>query len=381
MRERSAGVWELRLDLGRDPITGRRRQLSRSVRGGKREAQSQLNQLLADESRGDQTGSAVRVRDLLERWLDMATGELSPTTIRRYRGLIDVHILPAMGDRALHKIRAGDLDEFYLGLLRRKGLAPATVRQVHAVLRRALGQAERWGWIAKNPATNATPPSVRRARIAPPSPSDLLRLIQMAEDRDPDFGTFLRLCAATGARRGELCALRWSSLDVGSSALTIERSIIEVPGGLLEKDTKTHSARRISLDPGTLASLLAHRAAMTARAQVAEVELKDAAYIFSLEPDGSRPWAPDRVTKQFVSLRTRAGMDSVRLHDLRHFAATRLLAAGVPIRTVSGRLGHANAATTLGVYAHFLEESDQSAAAVMGALLTRSTGSAEAEAS
>lgn len=93
--------------------------------------------------------------------------------------------------------------------------------------------------------------------------------------------------------------------------------------------------------------------------------------LFSLDPDLGRPWAPDRVTRMFVGLRNRLGMDGLRLHDLRHFAATRLLAAGVPVRTVSGRLGHANAATTHGVYAHFLAESDRVAADVMGRLLSR----------
>ena len=79
---------------------------------------------------------------------------------------------------------------------------------------------------------------------------------------------------------------------------------------------------------------------------------------------------PNEVTKQFIRIRRSIGLDSVRLHDLRHFTATRLLSEGVPVRTVSGRLGHANAATTLGVYAHFVEESDRDAAEKIGSILT-----------
>ena len=93
------------------------------------------------------------------------------------------------------------------------------------------------------------------------------------------------------------------------------------------------------------------------------------AYVFSHEPDGHLPWAPDYVTKRFQAVRDALGFHSLRLHDLRHFAATRLLAAGVPVRTVSGRLGHANPSTTLSVYAHFLEASDRDAAGIMGDLL------------
>ena len=93
------------------------------------------------------------------------------------------------------------------------------------------------------------------------------------------------------------------------------------------------------------------------------------AFVFSAAPDGSAPLHPDTVTSGFQRLCRRLGLNGVRLHDLRHLHATQLLAAGVPVRTVSGRLGHANAATTLNVYAHFLDASDRQAAEVIGGLL------------
>lgn len=106
------------------------------------------------------------------------------------------------------------------------------------------------------------------------------------------------------------------------------------------------------------------------RAAQADAQLTEAAYIFSPQPDGLMPWTPGSITKRFQSIRDVLGYHSVRLHDLRHFTATRLLAAGVPVRTVSGRLGHANPSTTLTVYAHFVEASDQLAASVMGGILS-----------
>ena len=96
--------------------------------------------------------------------------------------------------------------------------------------------------------------------------------------------------------------------------------------------------------------------------------------MFTRSVDGTELWVPNEVTKVFISLRNKVGLKNVRLHDLRHFAATRLLAAGVPVRTVSGRLGHANAATTLGVYAHVVEESDREAADALGAVLATQPG-------
>jgi integrase len=371
LRETASGVWEVRLEAGRDPVTGRRRQISRTLRGSKRHAQQLLNALVADADAGRVSGTSATFRQLTDEWLALASPDLSPTTLRRYRGLLEKRILPAIGPRPVHSIRANDLDRLYLALVSEVGLAPASVRQIHAVIRRALRQAVRWGWIASNPALNATPPRAAHASIAPPDPTQVAQLIDRAASIDPRLGRFLHIATATGARRGELCALRWRHLDHVLATLIVESAIIEVEGGLLEKDTKTHASRRIAIDPGTMAIFAAQRAYADGLADFVGAELTDDAYIFSNEPDGLLPWAPDYVTKRFQTVRDSLGLRSIRLHDLRHFAATRLLAAGIPVRTVSGRLGHADPSTTLGVYAHFLEASDHDAAAVMGAILPK----------
>jgi len=195
-------------------------------------------------------------------------------------------------------------------------------------------------------------------------------LISLADEEDPDFACLLRTAITTGARRGELCALRWRDVNLGARTVTISRSIVEGEHGApSEKDTKTHAVRRIALDEVTAACLTDHRDRAMARADALGISLVDSAYVFACSPDGAEPCSPNDVTKEFIRLRKQLGLDGVRLHDLRHFAATRMLAAGVPVRTVSGRLGHANAATTLGVYAHFLEVSDRDAAAILGSFI------------
>jgi len=200
----------------------------------------------------------------------------------------------------------------------------------------------------------------------------VIALIQTAEERDADFGSFLRLAVVTGARRGEVCAVRWQNVDFQSGTISISRSIVDGSNDqLIEKDTKTHSSRQVVLDDGTLAVLASRRAAAEERAADCGVELLDGAFMFSDSPDGRQPWRPGRVTLAFGRLCQQKGATGVRLHDLRHFAASTLLGAGVPVKTVSGRLGHANAATTLNVYAHFLESSDAEAAKVLGGLLRR----------
>lgn len=159
---------------------------------------------------------------------------------------------------------------------------------------------------------------------------------------------------------------------MNNGTLTIERSIVEVPGGLLEKDTKTHANRRIALDDNTVAVFKEQHHRAEQRATLIDETVGSDAFIFSREPNGATPWTPDRVTKRFAGIRDELGYDKMRFHDLRHFAATRLMAAGVPVRTVSGRLGHANPSTTLSVYSHFVAASDQEAANVMGRLVSSS---------
>jgi len=357
-------------------VTGRKKYLTRTFRGGKRAAEEALSKFVTEVGGGAHAAQDATVSDLIEQLLSLASPELSPTTARGYRWIVDKYIAPTLGKVPLARLRPAQLDTFY-AYLREKGgangrpLAPATVRQVHAILRKALNQAVRWGWLATNPAMQATPPRIRRPEITPPEPADVLRLIEVADAVDPDLATFLRTSVTTGARRGELCALRWRDLDLRGHTVTIAHNLVEGPNGrLVEKDTKTHAARRIALDQTTVEVLEAHRRRMDERARVCGTTIGESAYVFTRSVDGTEPWVPNEVTKVFIALRNKVGLRGVRLHDLRHFAATRLLAAGVPVRTVSGRLGHANAATTLGVYAHFVEESDSDAAAVLGQILS-----------
>jgi integrase len=370
--------WELRVYAGADPVSGREIYRTRTFRGGKREAEDALGKFVQEVAGGGHAARDATLGDLVARWFELAKDDLSPSTVFGYQHYIRRYIEPTLGPVRLQRLRVAQLDQLYAQLRRGDGptgrpLSTATVRQVHAVLRRALQQGLKWGWIDSNPAVLASPPRVRNRPVEPPEPSDVAKLIRMARESDPDLGAFLQLAATTGARRGELCGLHWSALDLDEGTVTIGRAVVDgYDGALVEKDTKTHSVRRVALDATTVEVLSEHRNRCTDRAGACGVALEESAYVFSRRPDCSAPWPPNEVTHQFIRLRNRLGLGSVRLHDLRHFAATRLLGAGIPVRTVSGRLGHANAATTLGVYAHFLAESDREAAAVIGDLLDRS---------
>ena len=369
LREKSPGIWEVRLEAGRDPVSGRRRQVSRTVHGTKRQAQSILNNLLADANIDQGGRSSATFKQLSDQWIALVQNDLSPTTIHRYKNLLKNRILPALGSRQVSSIRTNDLDRLYLGLVNEVGLSPVTVRQVHAIVRRAFRQGVLWGWIATNPAVNATPPRLSKRAPTPPNVDEVIALLNKAAMTDPVFRRFIHLAAVTGARRGELCALRWSNFDAVASTISIERSIVDLPGGPTEKDTKTHTSRCMAIDAGTVLVLEAQKKEMIERANQVDCVLSESAFMFTNDPDGRTPWVPGSVTKRFQKLRDSLGFSTVRLHDLRHFTATRLIAAGIPIRTVSGRLGHADPSTTLNVYAHFVAASDQAAASVMGDLM------------
>ncbi len=373
MRQRGAS-WDLRVYLGHDPLTGKKRYATRTVRGGKREAQTALAEMITEAERGLTVRTSATVGELLSAWIEFAAPDFSPKTVKETKGYIDRSLMPAMGALPLAKLKPADLEAFYRRLLTSGGsggrpLAPGTVRRIHGILRRALNQGVKWGWLGINPATATTPPRVPASDINPPSPEALGRVLRRAAVESPDLGGYLMLASATGARRSELIALRWTDVDLESGTVSIERGIVTGPDGLVEKGTKTHSARRVSLDAGTAAILAEHRQRMVHLAATCRVEVAADAFVFSNAADASVPWFPDSVSRSFKRLCEKEGVPDVRLHDLRHFVATQLLSAGVDVRTVAGRLGHRNAATTLNVYAHFVEQTDRNAADVIGGII------------
>lgn len=376
---RRGSAWELRVFAGRDPVSNRKTYRTRSFRGSKRDAEAALAKFVLEVGGGGHAALDTTVGELIRQWFELARADLSPSTVRGYERSINSYILPKLGNVPLDRLRVSQIDRFYAELREGGGehggpLATATVRQVHAVLRRALQQGVRWGWTETNPATLASPPRVRNRQIESPDPIAVVRLIEAARTTNPDLATFLHVAVTTGARRGELCGLHWNSIDFEAGTVIIARSVIEgSKGAILEKDTKTHAVRRVAVDTTTIQILREHQVRCRARAEACGTLLPSTAYVFSRSPDGAAPWVPNEVTKAYISVRKSIGLQSIRLHDLRHFAATRLLAAGIPVRTVSGRLGHSNASSTLGVYAHFLVESDRDAADTLEELLKRSS--------
>jgi integrase len=180
------------------------------------------------------------------------------------------------------------------------------------------------------------------------------------------LGVLVWLAMVTGARRGELCAMRWDRLDFAAGVLEIRTSIAQDGPKTWEKTTKTHQQRRIALDDQTLALLRAYHLRCVERAALVGLELVPGARLFSRDLDGGTWLKPDSVGQRYERMCARLGWD-MNLHQLRHYSATELISAGVDIRTVAGRLGHGGGGTTtLKVYSAWRSEVDQRAASKLG---------------
>lgn len=382
---RGNGRWRLIAEGPRDPDTGKRRQMSRVVQAkGQKEAQDMLAAFIREIGTGAvASGTRARtVAELLERWYANVRGQVEPNTARSWRYILDSYLLPSdLAGMKLAKVTAADLDTLYRrletsGSRTGKKLSAATVRKVHVVCRLAFGQAVAWTWLATNPALTAKPPKVVKGEDATPDTDAAKKLIAAAWKNDEQWGLFLRLCATLGARRGEVCGLRYDSVDLTAGTVTIRWTVKEGADGLVVAPrAKTESSlRTVRVDARTVQLLEKHLRWQKERALKFGVHPAANGFVFSDAADCSRPWHPHVVTTRFRRLRVALKMGDVKLHSLRHYAATQMLADGLDARTVAGRLGHANPHETLNRYARFLPARDQAAADLLARLLDEEAG-------
>jgi integrase len=248
-------------------------------------------------------------------------------------------------------------------------LSPSTIRQIHIAISGALSAAVRWEWIKSNPATVAKKPRQPAPEPDPPSSEEAARILAATWEEDDDWGTFVWLTLVTGMRRAELLALRWDDIELTNGIVDIRRNYVWVKRLGVEKTTKTHRMRRISLDEATVDVLRAHHERYADELPQLGEEPSSQAFLFSHKPMRDRPWHPDAVTHRYTKMCARLCIDS-HLHALRHYSATELLTAGVDLRTVAGRLGHAGSGTTtLRVYAAWVGAADRNAAEILGGRL------------
>jgi integrase len=240
-------------------------------------------------------------------------------------------------------------------------LEPATERQIHAIIHRALTQARKWKLMTSNPADDTTRSPVPMPEVDVPTPRDVARVLNTALALDRQLGVFTWMAMITQGRRGEAAGIHWRAVDLEAGELRIEGSLES--GRRWKPYPKNRKGRTLRLDPLTLALLWDERELQEANADRFDTTLVDEAWLFAdpLSPDGSKPMDPDLLSKRFHKLCDRLGVRMYRnLYGLRHYGATSLVKAGVDIRTVAGRLGN-DPAVTLRRYAHVVSDADLAA--------------------
>ena len=395
-----SGALRVRVYAGIDPVTKKRHDLVEVIPPGPRawrEAEDIRARLVQQVANRRNPRTSATVDELLGRYFDQFSG--APTTLSMYRTHTRNHISPVLGHLKVGRLDPETLDAFYAELRRCRRrctgrrrtidhrttgdhectekcrphvcrpLAPTTIRHIHFILSGAYKKAVRWGWVGENPTAKAEPPPAPTPNPQPPTAEQAARIV--AESwRDPDWGSLVWTAMTTGIRRGELCAIRLSSLDLasGRETLWLRKAIRRDPEDRwIEADLKTHQQRRIALDPETVTVLREYVERRRAQATKLDIELDGEAFLFSNVVDGSEFLTPDSVTQRYDRMATRLGLETT-LHKLRHYSATELITAGVDPRTVAGRLGHGGGGTTtLRTYTAWVSEADQRAARGIGA--------------
>ena len=367
IRKRKDGRWEGRYVVGHDPITGK--MISRNVLG-KTQAQvkEKLRTAIENSKRLDytQTGKYT-VGQWMDEWFEAyAKVKVRPSSHQTYKGYIENHIKPNIGDIPIEKLTSLQLQKFYRLLLTEgrvpriesekqpKGLSAKTVRNINQVISSAMDMAVRHKLILSNPTEGCELPKVEHREMKTLPAEQLGAFLREAKESGVYELYYMDL--ATGLRRGELLGLKWEDIDLQNGVIHVRRQVARVDGEVKELPLKTkNSYRNISISQDAVAMLTemeAHRSSD---------------YVFPSSTGG--PISPDSVNNMLHRVLKRAGLPSIRFHDLRHTFATLALQNGVDIKTVSGMLGHFSAGFTLDTYAHVTTSAQKEAARTMGNVL------------
>lgn len=379
IHKRKDGRWVAVLSVGYRNGKRHRKHFYGQTRG---EVRDQLTAAL----RAHQQGLPVdperqTVGQFLDLWLvDCCEPSVRPRTLRSYRDTVRLHITPTLGRIPLTKLSPQHVQGFLNGLRsapaasRPKvgrpaptGLSPRTVAYVRTVLRIALGQAMRWGLVQRNVAALVSPPRVERKEVKPFTLEEARTFLAAIQGHR--LQALYTVALALGLRQGEALGLRWDDIDLDSGTLAVRSQVQRIKGqGLRLVELKTTSSRRtIELPERVVKALRAHRARQLGERLLAGAQWQERGLVFSTKI--GTPLDPRNVQTGFKKVLAEAELRDQRFHDLRHGAATLLLAQGVSARAIMDLLGHSQVGTTLSLYSHVMPELRRDAAHKMDALL------------
>ena len=367
IRKRKDGRWEGRYTAGHDPETGKA--ISKNVLGkSQSEVKEKLKKAIAEAAKIDVAKSEhCTVGGWMEVWFEnYAKVKVRPSSHQTYRGYIDNHIKPNIGNIQLGQLTTLDLQKFYKKLLNSgrverieskqqpKGLSAKTVRNINQVISSAMDFAKEQRLITVNPTDGCALPKLEHKEMKTLPVEQLMSFLSEAKNSGVFEMYYIEL--ATGLRRGELLGLKWEDIDLTQGIIHIRRQIARINGKVVEAPLKTKNSYR---------SLPIGADAVEILKTMKEKSCDE--YVFP-SPNGG-PISPDSVLHMLHRVLQRAGLPKVRFHDLRHTFSTLALQNGVDIKTVSGMLGHYSAGFTLDTYAHVTTAAQKAAANTMESVL------------
>jgi len=333
----------------------------------RREVQEKLKVALREQQQGTLvTASQQTVKQFLERWVESYKPTVRLRTYVQARSVVYRHLIPALGHVSLQKLTP----EMIRGMYRQKldeGKKPATVRAIHSMLHRALEEAVKDGLVARNVASLVKAPRIEKGEKQVLNADQAKQLLEVV--RGSSLDALLVLALATGMRRGELLALRWNDIDLERGTLVVRHTVSRIAGyGLVEGEPKTRAGRRrIVLPVVVVEALRRHQAGQEQMRVVAGDSWQEKGIVFADKDGGFLD--PDSVVRRYKRLLKRVGLPRLCFHDLRHSAATILLAADVHPKKVQELLGHSSISMTLDLYSHVIPSMQQDVADKMDDLL------------
>jgi integrase len=345
--------WSVVIELDRDPATGKRKREWHSGYRTRRDAEAARIEILSRVQRGEHVAPRkANVAEFLDEWLPAVRAAVAPSTYEMFERSVRNHLKPRIGGIPLQRLTAAHLDAMYGDLL--DGMAASTVRQHHAIVHRALADAERWQYVARNVAARATPPRLDKAGKLKTWTADELRVFLSTIEGHRLYPLF-HVLATTGARRSEAAGAEWRDVDLDGGVWRVRAS-------------KTARGRRsIAFDRRTVLVLHTwYKQQLAERLQWGPA-YADSGRVFTRE--NGEPLPPHRVTQLFAALVERSGLPRISVHGLRHTHATLSLQAGVHPVVVQERLGHSSVKVTLDVYSHAVPAMQADAATRVAALL------------
>jgi integrase len=334
-----------------------------TLEGGKRksfygksrkEAADKLNRALQEQKQGKlATGPQQKLETYLNQWLeDVHKPTLRQSSYVKYRRLLDRHILPELGHIQVQRLTPQQVQAFYARKLH-EGLSESVVSTMHRVLHNALDNAVKWNLVSRNVCDLVTPPHEKKRTVQLLTLQQAQHLLGVAQGHELEG--LLTVAVTTGMRHGELAALRWSDIDFGSGSVHVHRTVNRLGGygGFVESEPKTaKSNRTIVLPAFVLEKLKEHQIRQKESRLRAGAAWKDQDLVFCNRYGGFLN--PDALLGRFYRLLEKAGLPRMRLHDLRHSAATILLGMGAHPKVVQELLGHSNISMTIDTYSHML---------------------------